>query len=496
VFCPLWLLAFWRCRNRNDLAPYVWAGLLLGLAQYTYLAARFLPLVAIVLAVDWRKRLNWRNLWISAGVAAALVLPLAVALLANPEAGRRLRQVWLFDRPEPWALLWQQIKGHVLMFGWQGDPLWIHNLPLRSPLLPLLAIFFWLGVLWGWRLPAPRALLLTLGILLWPGILAVSNSPAPPDHLRVIAIAPLVFLLVANGLHRVTQRSPLLFAALGLAALLLDGGISWRDYQRWGAARESYEQLDADIPVLAGEIKQTPTTFFVIPISSDWKNFAGGRHWTIDYLTDRAQNYRLVGPPYALPALQADNIALVKWQAGMHLAADPQRRLEGTLKLLGYEPTADETRRTYLLTRYGRGQQTIQRFSFVEPQHYAEEFQVTALHLYLKQQPDGQKGQLLAEVEWAGRGPQAEGLSLSLRLQDADQQTVAQVDSVLWNVKGETAELWANAEQSVLFLEMDVAALPAGEYTVLLLPYHTQSQSPLPSLAATSEYRIGTIQLP
>ncbi len=497
VLFPLWLVAFWRCRGRTEVGPYLLAGLLLGLAQYTYLAARLLPLIALILAVHWRKELTWRWLVLGGALAAIVTVPLVIGILANPAVGgQRLRQAWVFNRPQPWALLWRQLQAHLLMFGWRGDPLWIHNLPLRSPVLWPLALLFWLSLYIGWRSPGARALLISLGVLIWSGILAVSNFPAPPDQLRVIALAPLVFLLVAYSLAWLTQRYSNWFAIAGLACILLDGGLSWRDYQHWGATRQSYEQLDADMTVIARDIVRFPGTYYIVPLSSDWNAFTPGHHSTIDYLSNFRQNYYTVVPPYALPKLQADRVGLITWLAGMHLSADPQHRLEGTLKLLGYDPVGSEDRTTYLVTYYARGQQKVQRFPFEQPHEFAEGFQISAVNLYLKQQPDGKKGQLIAEVQWASHGHYDHGLSLSLRLQTSKGETVAQVDSELWNDKGETADDWAAEEQSVLFLELDAADLPAGEYTVVLIPYATQSQAPLPSVAAEKDDQVGVLQLP
>jgi 4-amino-4-deoxy-L-arabinose transferase-like glycosyltransferase len=67
VFFLLWLLSFWACRGRHELRPYLVCGLLLGLMQYTYTAARFVPLLALILAWDWRKALDRRGLLVVGG---------------------------------------------------------------------------------------------------------------------------------------------------------------------------------------------------------------------------------------------------------------------------------------------------------------------------------------------------------------------------------------------------------------------------------------------
>lgn len=497
VLFPLWLLAFWRCRGRDDLAPYLLAGLLLGLSQYTYTAARFMPLLALVLALDWRKTLNRRGLLFGAGVAVLVMLPLVWAIVADLSVGgQRIRQAALWNRPEPWQLFWQQLRGHLRMFGLTGDPLWIHNIPFRSPLLLPVALLFWLGVAIGWRSPGPRALLWAVTVMLWPGILAVSNNPAPPDQLRIIEIAAPTFLLAGAGLLFLTRRRPGWMMPLVVALVLVDGGVSWRDYQQWSAARESYEQLDADMTRLAWQVVDNPDTFFLTPISAEWKEFAPGEHWTIDYLSGRRPNYFVIGPPYELPpyqlpGLHAEQVALVRWTAGMHVSADPQRALEGELALLGYTKTHEEAGRTFLLLHYTHtgADVTVHRF---QPGHdYVGGLRINAVNLYHTATTGDQPGELLAEVQWESDGPYPAPISVSLRLLDETGATVAQVDSALWNDLGETADRWQTPEQSRLFLELGDPTLAPGGYRVILLVYATESLQPLTPIDPAQDGYIG-----
>jgi hypothetical protein len=501
VLFPLWLLSFWGCRGRQELRPYLICGLLLGLVQYTYTAARIVPLLALILGWDWRKTLDRRGLLAGSAVALLSVLPLAIAILLEPGAGtERIRDAWVFGRSEPWQLLWRQFRDHILMFGFTGDPLWIHNIPFRPPLWLPLALFFWLGGLADWRHPATRALLLSTGVLLWPGILAVSNNPASPDHLRVIVIAAPVFLLAAAGLAGLA-RQHLAFTApipvvvtLALALLAVDGVRSWRDYQAWSVARETYEQFDADMTRLAGKIKERPDVFYLIPLSPDWHEFEPGRHWTIDYLSNFAQNYDAMGVPYALPGLHTKHVALVKWLAGMHLSADPQRTIEGELNLLGYAKISDETENTFLLEHYERQEQKIEVFRFPADYRYEGGLRVTAVNLFWREATAQRPPQLSAEIRWESQARYDGSISISLRLLAEDGATVAQVDSALWNDLGETAEKWRSPERSRIFLELD--PIGSGSFHVVVVPYHTDSLVPLAATGGAGDAPVGLLTLP
>lgn len=483
VLFPLWLLTFWNCRNRTEMAPYLLCGLLLGLTQYTYTAARFVPLLALILAFDWRKTLSRQGLMLGAGVAALVVLPLAWAILSDLEiGGQRIRQAALWNRPEPLALFWLQLRNHLGMFGFTGDPLWIHNLPLRPPVSLPLALLFVIGAVTGWREAGPRALVWSIAVLLWPGVLAVSNNPAPPDHLRVLVIAAPTFLLAGLGLGFVSRGRSRWLIPLALALLLYDGARSWRDYWQWSNARQTYEQFDADMTRIARKVVDHPHLYYLVPLSPDWHEFEPGRHWTIDYLSGERDNYYVVGAPYDLPNLDAEHVALVKWLAGMHLTADPQRTLEGELHLLGYTKIDEETENTFLLEYYQHTGDPVEVVRFVPQLRYQGGLQLTALDLFLKQQADGRVYTIIAEVSWESDGPYDDAVAVSLRLQAVDGSAVAQVDSVLWNDVGETAERWRPVERSRIFLELDPQELPAGDYSVILLAYDATTLAPLPAL--------------
>ena len=243
---PIFLLLLWRCRQRDDLRPYIAAGALLGLMQYTYVAARFVPILAVVLLIDWRRTVRWRGVIALAGDCR----PGCAA------AGRR-------HLPQPGGRLSALAAGLALLAPGAVVALLVptgrapedgrhHGRPdlaaqhSRSPANCLVCrAVFLAGFVLAWGKTAPRALAWTIAVMIWPGILAVSGTPLPPNHLRVLVIAPAVFLLAGYGIMRLfalgatdanqARRTSLALLA-GLLLVTADGALSLRDYLRWQTA--------------------------------------------------------------------------------------------------------------------------------------------------------------------------------------------------------------------------------------------------------------------
>jgi 4-amino-4-deoxy-L-arabinose transferase-like glycosyltransferase len=228
---------------------FVGSGVLIGLAAYTYLPGRFVPVVlalffAIEAGLAWLRGVpplvirHIGGLAISVLAALLLLLPLSVFFAQNPEALFERAGVVSIFSPE-----WNQgdLAGTLLRVtltnlgtfaAVTGDPNPIANLPGRPMLGLILALFFWLGVIvsvWcvlrfaagrgssrdgsatltpssmgGDRLLAAAYLLLLCCwvVMLLPGILAPEGAP---HHLRIIGTAPGTYILVAVGLSQITN---------------------------------------------------------------------------------------------------------------------------------------------------------------------------------------------------------------------------------------------------------------------------------------------------
>ncbi len=494
----LWLLLWWRCRGRNDLRPYVLAGLLLGVMQYTYIAARFAPLLLIVLAVDWRRTLRWRGVVASLLTAALVAAPLAVAIYLNPAAGfQRSQQVWLFARPEPLALFWFQFVEHLKMFGLTGDPIWLHNIPGRPPVAWFVAPFFVIGALFSVRSVAPRALLWTVLVMIWPGILAVSGTPLPPNHLRVLVIAPAIFLLAGYGIMRFFgERRAGWALLLGLLLVSTDGALTYRDYARWQVARESFEQYDADMLNIAAAIEANPETFYIVPVSWGWPR---RNYWSIDFITDFNTNYAVVERPFVLSdPPTAPRVGLVRWLAGMHADADPQHRLAAQLRLAGYVADGVEQGRTYQIEYFRPVAAVTERVELTGgPVVTQSGVTLDKATVYCFLPAGAPAEQIAVDLAWQAPGPQPVDVSASVRLvRVTDGNTVAQVDAWLQNANGRTARAWETPDNGTQFFEFSGDPLPPGVYEVWAIPYETESTQALPLAGDHSAYSLGRIELP
>ena len=212
---------------------------------------------------------------------------------------------------------------------------------------------------------------------------------------------------------------------LAAALVLADGVVSFRDYQSWGAARETYEQNDADMAALAGEIANNPVITYLIPLAPAWGD--DWQKWILEYLGNEPSNYVLLHPPYGLPHLSPDKIALVKWQAGMHLVADPLRRLDLGLDLTGWRETHEKQGRMYTLHFYSQQEPSTLIYELPTGREYQGGFRILGIDLYDAKLEDGQR-KLTGDLAWES-GRYERPLSLSFRLTSPGSSAQVQADT-------------------------------------------------------------------
>lgn len=255
--------ALWRAWRGNALRWWAVAGLFLGLAFYTYLPVRLLPLAlgAMAALFAWRYRVQMRErrrgMAVAAGIALAVALPLALYFVQNPVSfSTRMGQV----------SVWQQGIDAVAHNTWAtigmvagaGDANPRANLPGRPVFDPLLLGPFLVGFVYLLRYvrrPAAAFLLLWLAVMLLPTVL----SDYAPSFQRAIGALPAFALIAALGLERsvawAAGRWPAgrrWFALAGWALLLASVAITWRDFTRWSASPDLFPARDVGFGQLAG----------------------------------------------------------------------------------------------------------------------------------------------------------------------------------------------------------------------------------------------------
>ena len=201
-FAALSFYFLWRGLHSNKTRDYVLSGVWLGLAPYTHLPARFLPIpVVLFFIVRWlfslpseeaRKRSFWHHLWVSfwplvvIGVVALVVyVPMGYYFLLHPaDFLGRSSATSIFNpamnNGDLWGTLLKSVAGTFGGFGFTSDSNWLANLPGKSILNPVLAVLFWLGVSLSIvrirRLPY-LFVFLTWFTLLIPAVITPERSP-------------------------------------------------------------------------------------------------------------------------------------------------------------------------------------------------------------------------------------------------------------------------------------------------------------------------------
>lgn len=214
---------------------WVWVGLGMGAAPYTYIAGRVLPLALLVALVGLflTRRLTRCDLGgvILAGtVAGTLLLPLTIYFGQHPELLTTRSGIASYNTlgagadSVPVAILQNTIQtiAGISLPGF-GDTQPRHNLPGRPIFDPFLSFLFWLGVAFSLaklvkrgRRTVPILLLSWAGVMILPTVL----SDGAPTFTRMLAGVPACAGICALGAQPILQRGHGLFLAVGLFASL------------------------------------------------------------------------------------------------------------------------------------------------------------------------------------------------------------------------------------------------------------------------------------
>lgn len=280
----LWLLWVALRRTHRWILPAILAGIFSGLTLYVYMAARIFPIwlllpLAVLILVDRRGvRLQQAAVFFTAlGITA---LPIGI-FYANHLDVLTDRLSQLAPTSQTPTLL-ESLGLHLRMFFIQGDPILRYNLyPGRPFFDPLSGILLIVGLgLAAWKLftakqPLERtaaAFLLFCPLLIAPSVIAVQGYP--PSHLRSVAMVPLIFFVPALAMFEITRRllrrSMISRYALSIGLLVALGGLTWHDYQVWGARADLFYDSDGDLNLGAAWLEQVVTPNALMYISSKY----------------------------------------------------------------------------------------------------------------------------------------------------------------------------------------------------------------------------------
>jgi len=155
--------------------------------------------------------LSWRGVALAAVAVAVTVAPLAVYTVGHPGAVLgRPGQVSVFDPAINGGDLWGTLGKHTLrtlgMFFVRGDRIWRHNVPWRPIFDPVLGIAFLLGL--AVALGRVRRDPACAFVLIWTAVMAMPTLLAEdaPHFLRGVGVLPVVAFLPALGLDWLANR--------------------------------------------------------------------------------------------------------------------------------------------------------------------------------------------------------------------------------------------------------------------------------------------------
>lgn len=318
-FLPLILtlslaLLWWAWRQPRRRTSVWWglalAGACAGLLPYTYIPARFTPLLFFFLGLSFllpfssaateKARAEWRKAVVFLASACLVAAPILIYFILNPETFFfRSQEIGLSQDSQRSTLgaFLGNAMDYLLNFGARGDRNGEYNFAGKPLLNPFEALFFWAGVgmsLWHWRRrPACRLLLIWLGVMILPAMLAYNRGNGP-NSLRIIGAAPAVYLLVGVGMWETARllkaRLPNVnrtFAAtlLGIfvtSLILVRGAFVYRTYvYEWLGTPSFYAASDAELAEVARVLNlQSSDGDMVYLIPYDLSN----GHYGFDYL--------------------------------------------------------------------------------------------------------------------------------------------------------------------------------------------------------------------
>ncbi|MDE0068503.1 MAG: hypothetical protein OXO48_02220 [Caldilineaceae bacterium] len=537
LFLSVVLALLWWGWRKRSMWSIALAAACAGLLHYTYLAAHFVPILLLLFGLSFlpvfrsevTKQAGERflsgqivRICLFVGVASLVAAPILTYMALNPdEFFSRTSKVFVFHSSrslgEAIGILFLNIGGHLLAFGFLGDSYWWQNLPGRPLLNAAEAIIFWLGVVTAimrWRHPVYRLLLLWLVVLLLPAMLSRDNVP---HTLRMIGAAPAVYLLAASGawetldfLKAQLKRRGASWAAGSVVAmvpllLLIKGWSTHRLYfQEWAPARQIYEAYEAEWTDLTQALNELPYeagTIYLIPDGQRQQPLKRDfRTHTFDYLFEgetatflfhtAMPNFEQVIETRLASVQNLSMVKVVEWDLEAVWTGDEQERID------------------FLLGKYGRYVKTADFGSFLvhwytdisldspwipydklEPLTVVYDGGIELLGVALGQGLNqlsldapirlGKEKKLWTVLRWQTTTELSVDYSVSLRLKDANGSDFYSKDLILWKPDHTVTGHGGPAEQFETWMNLDLPSdLLPGDYDLILVVYDSNTLKP------------------
>lgn len=273
----------WQAARLRSWPRFLAGGVVLGMAPYTYTAARLLlggvALYVIYCLIFQRRAIYWRGAVLAAVACLATMAPLGVYAARNQAEFLQRTEGVAVTGP---ATVWHNTLAVLAMFNVHGTDEGLQNIPGLPVFDVWLGIAFLAGLaLCLWRLRrAPYVFALIWLACIIP---ASALSPRAPYYLRLTAlIPPAVFMAglalaeLPNLLSRLLARSRPAVAFLPSAALVLaSGGLTFHNYFAvWGPSSDAFYALMQDkvdaLPYLQRWLANGDQVFLAPLYAQDW----------------------------------------------------------------------------------------------------------------------------------------------------------------------------------------------------------------------------------
>ena len=150
------MLALWSAVRGGRIRAFAWAGAVIGLGAYTYVAARMLPIVAglvtaYALATRPRRWRTWLGgILVAAACSAVIAAPLAMAVLRQPAGTERLGETSIVRSDRTPLQNVQAVAANAATYAKSysvlGDVQWLSNIRGRPVLDPVMGAWFYAGL--------------------------------------------------------------------------------------------------------------------------------------------------------------------------------------------------------------------------------------------------------------------------------------------------------------------------------------------------------------